>query len=372
MSKQPYNRTPGGLIVPIRATLSGRVRWQVLDDRGVPEVPRTPTGFAIGPAEGVRQPNLITNLGMNRIAALAWDTTSPDQTTTFRRRLAVGTGSTAPNVADTTLNAEAQRTTGILGDDGGFSAVEVTELDTGDNVWRQASTVTRVATLTADRNLTEFGLANAASADICIRELFRDGVGVPITISLLNGKKVRLDHTLTVEIAAPAAGTTASINIEEYDAGNTLVATIPYNVTYGGAHFVDINAVRNLARLQALFDLWNPVLNPSATTGHVTPLEVAYPYARTRTTPFRVMAGSYFTAMPMQTYTAGTFQRTRRVDVPTSQFNQAIYGYAFMWGVGSVDIHQGGFVCAFNGPATYAKDNTETMRLGFISSWARG
>jgi hypothetical protein len=62
-------RTPGGLVVPLRARLSGRVRWQVLDERGVPEIPRNPSGFAIGPVEGVEQSNLITDSGLNAVAS---------------------------------------------------------------------------------------------------------------------------------------------------------------------------------------------------------------------------------------------------------------------------------------------------------------
>ena len=103
-ASRPRERAPGGLVIPVRATLAGYVRWRVLDERGHPEAPRNPAGTALASPDGVLQPNLITNLGLNQIAftdALETRTSVAG----WRRRLAVGTGSTTPAVTDTVLDA---------------------------------------------------------------------------------------------------------------------------------------------------------------------------------------------------------------------------------------------------------------------------
>ena len=356
-------QTPGGLVIPMHATLAGRVRWQVLDERGVPEIPRTPSGVAVGPAEGVEQPNLITDLGLNRMgAALNVFDTSTGSANGWRRRMAVGTGSTAPNVADTTLDNEVQRDASS----GAFTAGGTTyELDTGDDVWRAVSFVNRVVTMTADRNLTEFGFAQATSADILIRELLRDGGGTPITVSLLNGKTLRVTHTLTVEIAAPAAGTPATINVEEYDAGNNLVASTPYDVVYG------LTAGTGGAQGTRTFQIWNP--------RESIPTQASFGAAFAFTSPFayqRIVdvnganASSVATAAP-QAYVNDSFEAIKRSAFGTGQANAALHTLGMGSFFGGSGSQTASLLIEFDDPATYTKANTDTLRVGIVSTWAR-
>lgn len=355
-----HQRTPGGLLLPMRATLKGRVRWQVLDERGVPEVPRSPSGFPLAPAEGVEQPNLITDLGLDQIAA--YDCFDVTTTTGWRRYLAVGTGSSAPANGDTTLDAEVQR----AASSGSFSAGGNSyELDDATDVWRASSLVTRLVTMTADRNVTEFGLSPAASGAIGIRELLRDGVGNPITVSLLNGKSLRIDHTLVVEIAAPEAGTPATINIAQYDAGNNLVGTTPLNVVHGG-HL-------HLTASEAWpFNIWNPY---SVTSQAVRRITSTLAYARrdavtTQIDPNANTSSSH--ALSLGSYVAGTYQRTKRTTIAAGSLNAAWFGFIMSSNSsGNFPTNRSGWLVLFDDPASYTKQNTDTLRLGLVSSWAR-
>jgi len=355
-----HQPTPGGLLLPVSATLKGRVRWQVLDERGLPEVPRSPSGFALAPAEGVEQPNLITDLGLDQIAAFDCFGTSPDSSATWRRYLAVGTGSTVPANGDTTLAAEVQR----ANSSGSFSSGTTTyELDTDDNVWRATSLVTRIVTMTEDRNLAEFGLSPASSAAVGIRELLRDSEGDPITVSLLNGKTLRVDHTLTIELPAPVAGTPATINVNQYDAGNNLVGSTPYDVVHGGY-------VRNSAneeRLARLFGVWNPAPNHSYSSPQNC-FHDSSPAAYSRTTS---NSGSAASTPVQETYVSGSRQRIKRATFAAGTAVGPIYGFRFRINTEAQNAWDAGWRVVFSSPASYVKANTDTLRVGIVSTWAR-
>lgn len=357
-------RTPAGLYLPLRATLAGRVRWQTLDERGVPEVPRNPSGFAIAPLEGVGQENLITDLGMNRMTVLDYRSLGPTLTATWRRRLAVGTGSTAPNVADTTLDAEVQRDA----DAGGFASSETAVLDTANDVWRNVTVVPRVVTMSADRNLTEFGFAQNTTGDIVIRELFRDGLGNPVTISLLSGKKILVTHTLTVEIPAPPTGHAGTLDIEEYDASNALVQTLNYDVTWG----MFVHNSDSSARVERVFRAWNPsqTIPLSSSSYGGTAYTAARAYARVDTVD-RSTNAVWGAAVTLDTYVDGSFTRTKRATLSAAQANGAIYALSLQSNFGGFANQMAGLHVEFTDPATYTKVNTDTLRMGLVATWAR-
>lgn len=356
-----HQRTPGGLLLPMRATLKGRIRWQVLDERGVPEVPRNPSGFPLAPAEGVEQPNLITDLGLDQIAA--YDCLNVTTTDGWRRYLAVGTGSSTPANGDTTLNAEVQR----AASSGSFSAGGNSyELDDATDVWRASSLVTRLVTMSADRNITEFGFSPVASGAIGIRELLRDGVGNPITVSLLNGKSLRIDHTLVVEIAAPEAGNAASININEFDAGNNLVNTIALDITHGG-HVQLLTG----SHISDLFNVWNPNAAPFNIFLKRITGERAYGRAAVYiNNSDNVSPGGAggVSGWAWEAYVPGAHERLKRVTLSTATENGDWYGYLVS---GDSDHAVSGWLIHFDGPSTYTKANTDTLRVGLVSSWAR-
>lgn len=366
-----HKQTPGGLLLPVSATLKGRVRWQVLDERGLPEVPRSPSGFALAPAEGVEQPNLITDLGLDQIAAFDCFGTSPSTSGTWRRYLAVGTGSTTPANGDTTLAAEVQRAASSGSFSNGSTAYA---LDDTNDVWRAESLVTRLVTMNADRNIAEFGLSPESSGAIGIRELLRDSEGNPITVSLLDGKTLRVDHTLTVEIAAPAAGHSLNFNINEFDAGNNPIGSTAYAYTFGMSPKQD-----NETLIAQCFDAWNPSSTTTTTIG-VKRLTSRPPYARIGTMTSDGLSdpsaggNSGLATFTRLTYVGGTYSRTRRATVPAGSGNDAWYGFVIMQLSPIPSYPNGrhsGWFALFDSPATYTKQNTDTLRVGFVSTWAR-
>lgn len=356
MKPSEYRPHPSGLYLPLKAKVRGRLRWSVLDERGVPEVPRNPGGFALGPAEGVEQHNLITDLGLDHLPTYDALLLSTGASNGWRRYMAVGTGSTAPANADTELDAEVQRaaSSGSFGD-----GANTYELDDTEDVWRCTSLVRRVVTMTADRNLTEFGLSPSASLDIGVRELLRDGSNNPITVSLLTGKSLRVDHSLIVELPAPEAGIPVTVNIEEYDAANNLENTISQDLIHGG-HIR--GSTFDATKAVNMFHVWNPKSNVTGIIAY----SGAWPYQRIEGTFF----GSQISVTGvLQPYTPGTHQLIKRWVVPEGRFN-------FAWTAVRVQPAQnasqdGGWVIVFSAPASYTKVNTDTLRIGLVSSWAR-
>lgn len=357
MSKMPSterSEAPGGvpgILVKTHATLKGRFRWQVLDEHGNPEQPVGPDGKPIAYSGGW-QDNLITNLGLNAIGTI--NLTQPHTTAStgngWRSYLAVGTGSSAPDFTDAALDSEVQRanTNGAL-------ANPVVTLDTGDDVVRSTQLRDVQVTMNADRNLTEWGLSHEASVGVNIRELFRDDLGDPITISLLNGKTLRLQHVLIVEIAAPAAGTADAFNIAEFDAANNPVGSTPYDLIKGPTGAVN-----------SVMTVWHPVGVAWVSTG------TSVTYVR------RLTSGSYnrvtmvtgtgqTTTMAWEAYVGDSHQRLRRRTLPAAatEYNGVWNGIGFYVGI------DGGFAFVFDDPATFTKVNTHTLRVGFISTWAR-
>jgi hypothetical protein len=337
----------------------------VLDERGVPEIPRNPSGFALGPVGGISQPNLITNHGMNRIAQLNAFELSPTSGNAWRRWLAVGTGSAEPSVTNMTLANEVERAATSGTHPNGSNQYT---LDTQNNVWRAESLVTRLVTMDENRNLTEFGFAQDITNDIVIRELLRDSQGNPITVSLLEGKTLRVDHTLIVELPAPAAGIPATININEYDAANNLVSSTPYDIVHGG-HTRDSSPDGFFNPLT----VWNPSTVGLAALRRIT---TALSYGRTgRITTNTQMdpAGndSSSFSLALQSYTLGSYQRIKRVTIPTGSLNAPWYGYIISASSTFSGYNRAGWLVLFANPATYTKNDTDTLRVGIISSWAR-
>lgn len=334
-------RTPAGLIIPTPpARVRGRTKWRVYDGDG-----RTPAladvldrhGRHAGRAhESAWTPNLITNAGMDDIAN---QKKAGLFGTTWRDTLHVGEGSTAPANSDTALDSEVESGNASAGSDSDA-------LDTGNDVFRSTGEVTASITMSADRNLTEYGFSPDGVV-MNIRELFRDAQGDPITISLLSGKIITVTHELTVELAAPVAGFSGSVDIDEYDAADQLVGTTSYSVTYGWSD-----------QPRHVMNAWVPNYSAVQTWG------VDNSYAYDRTTGHPTVGSSGADAEP-QTYVGGSHEREKRVVIATSNLVGTLGGVSFGFGFG------GGLIVLFDSPDTFVKANTHTLEVGYKSTWAR-
>jgi len=263
--------------------LDGWVAWSLVDRRG--------REVAAG-----EQHNLILNTFLDLIGTAAnsggaYTSTSDSQLglNVTASHAAVGTGSTAPAVTDTALVAEIGRTSTKL-----------------------SSTVTRPSAgvyefvveyefdfAVGNGNLTEFAIANASSGGVIVRELFRDELGDPITITKTSDFKLRIKYTHTVTLT-PTTLTAASLTI---DGIGTLNGDVMW---YGGASTDDAMDMFCFSRLargavatsqtsgRNVFGVLN---NRDDSTYTASPVYVS------------TGGGTYADTISASTYTGGTYTR---------------------------------------------------------------
>jgi hypothetical protein len=152
----------------------------------------------------------IHNLVLNQ----AWDSLIAQHGfSNLNRYAVVGTGSTAPAANQTGLTAEAARTnTGVSG-----------QPDTVTRVSNGVYEITRYREFSEAQvgglNLTEWGWSPVAAAgnNLMSRELFRDGGGNPITLTLATDQKLRLIYKTRITLGPVSAAHAINIaNLGNY------------------------------------------------------------------------------------------------------------------------------------------------------------
>ena len=415
---------------PIHMPLSvrGRIRWSVYNERGEREPVRVtyPEGrdaFLLG---GHWTPNLITNLGMDAFAEthLGWVGLGGGLSASARRYGRIGTGSTAPAFTDTTLDNQVMCSETASP----FTADQLSGSEDGSSLTVHAM---RRVTFVMDqnRNLTEFGFGNTKGGqwvedtdwdqdpntcsgeigvldtstcmgkivagspekcwvwndfnDIYVRELFRDNVGTPITISVLSGKTLRIDHVY--DITFDMSMQTGSFDVDEYDAANTFVGTtsIDYHARWwtrqdsAGTPTQNARHVAAAARVlpwnlnfsAAAWMLYSTVLNPDISAGsHLGVTPSGYTVVSTGAWG---SAGAVFGNRP---YTAGSHERVYDMTVSAAQGNFAWTGWGYRRSAAFDDLTNqgGGFIVAFRNNHSFTKADTHTLRWSIKWSWARG
>ena len=415
---------------PIHIPLSvrGRVRWSVFNERGEREPVRVtyPDGREALLSGGYWQPNLITNLGMNAFAETqtGWVGLAGGHSGSVRRYGRIGTGSTAPAFTDTTLDNQVacSETASPFTDD------QLSGSEDGSSLTIHAM---RRVTFVMDqnRNLTEFGFGNTKGGewvedtawdgnpancsgeigvldtstcmgkivagspekcwtwqdfnDIYVRELFRDSGGTPITISILSGKTLRIDHVY--DITLDMSMQTGSFTVDEYDAANTFVGTttLDYHArwftrqtsagtpTENARHMA--SAVRilpwnlNFGTSEAI--LYSTQVNPDISAGsHLGFTPSGYSAAG------QASWGADGAVMGNRSYTAGSHERVYDMTVNAARGNVdwTGWGYRSNRSFDNQLSQGGGFVVAFRNSHSFTKADTHTLRWSIKWSWARG
>ncbi len=326
--------------------LSGYVNWQIIDVNG--EVVN----------EGA-QDNLILNSGLD-LFGISSHGANTDTTRfgSFRTFLAVGTGSTAPDVNQSLLINEVGARSGSAGGFGSensetYAMTSVTTT-TGTFPFIVTSTINyltgsfkqvRVVDFAGSYNLTEFGLSgsNSTNTTIGIRELFRDASGNPLVLSVVSGQQLKLTHTLKLSIP-------------------TVLTPKTFIVANLGSFTGQIGYFCNGAsNYSALFDLLD-VLYPQAIT----------PITQVNTGAFTAPTGYGNGTMTVLPYVSGSYKKARRVFFSTSQANTTHYGYAYTANASaSPVILPAGIKFILDSPQSIAKDSTKTLQLEFETSWGR-
>ena len=341
------------------ARIGGRMRYSFLDENDQPTFAHDQYGREI--RGGFWSPNLVTNGGLNAVATqrLRWYpgaiSNDPQE---WRAWMRVGTGSTAPAFSNSALANEVfDEEPGDMAtnSDGGFADVNSYPSASGGFISAHFR-ITRVFTLDQARNLTEYGFSTTAAGNLNVRELFRDGNGNPITISIAAGKKLRVDHTLTYSL--PWGVSSEPFDIEEYDVSNALVAT----------HSFTSDCVWVAVHRSKMFYFALPIQMGGETSKRFD----VYTSAPS-TDPLTEVSGTGNRAVTTDGYVANSHQVRVSCVIPEASLNVEMHGFVFrtLGQIGSNEARQQGFRVAFVAPATFTKADTHTLEFAVILSWAR-
>lgn len=301
----------------------------------------------------------ITNFGLDACASAQAGLSAP-YFMSWHLYSAIGTGSTAPSQTDTALVTEVMRSNS----NGGFANTESSTRDTVANKLKYTVTTYRVFNITVSYNLTEFGHFTSSSGANCVyRDLFRqnpnDPNSTPVVLSVQNGDQLQLIRSLTITCDWI---TTSKSFVITGSAGNDT----------GGTHTGDATAFATSDPLavDALKALW---------PGGVSGSDHSYLHTLTGTpSSDRATAvasngtGGVALALTADTYTSGSYQRTKRATLSTSQGNYAQPGWAIARDTGPSASVAYGYKFVLTNPTSFTKDSLHTLTLVFKMTWARG
>lgn len=264
-----------------------------------------------------------------------------------RGYLAVGTGSAEPVVTQTLLGAEVARTSSPDG-------LTVTDTFTQDAV--SVTTVTRVVrvvTFAQAYNITEYGFSPTSGANtaLAIRELFRDGTGTPVPISVQAGQKIRVTHSLTLVTSVGLSDvnfTVTNLGVMQGKGG--------WFVPAGASTSTLMNILENF--------LWDN--NADFPFAFVNTAADAT-YSSTGPGPSSWSMRPTIKAARLA-YVGGSKRMVRRFTLAEANANGTHYG----WGIAYSDAVGGvGYRFAFVNPASVVKDDTKKITLDFEFKYAR-
>lgn len=328
----------------VRATMSGRVAWSLR---------RAGKEIAAG-----EQPNLLTDFALDEFGSYG---------TSFRAYGAIGTGSSEPDVSDTGLDAEVQSKSGTASGSDSYTL----DLTAGVETWE--SSYQYVFVIAAANNLTEFGMRRTSSntANLCVRELFRDELGDPVVISVLPNDELTVVHTFVYTYGPLGTNLPYSLNIAEVDRNGNPVTT---HTVSGWASVVGNNATY---RKNAM--LPNYGNGSGYTSGWTALTKTTYTACTPTGTLGRYNGGdddfwAYGSQAILQAYVGGSYKRQKRFDFTESEGNtvwtgielrpQDDFPYSKYGGVQMI-FDQGG------ANPTFEKENTHIFQIDLEVSWAR-
>lgn len=188
----------------LHAGLGGWLTWELVDRNG--RVKR-----------GGEQHNLFLDQGLNAIATSPLVPDSNSGIGDWFTHACVGTGASAPSEADTELGSELARTATTLS----------TSLERPSNGRYVMSKTWSFGFGQGNGNLTEWGIARAASGQLIVRELIRDSNGTPVVISKTSDFELRLTYTFEVQLS-PVTPTAHDVVIAGLNGGDPINGTISF------------------------------------------------------------------------------------------------------------------------------------------------
>lgn len=266
----------------------------------------------------------------------------------------VGTGSTPPDATQNGLVAEVARTNARVKDGPDTIARQSTS---GPGVGTFIITVKREFTeaQVGGKNLTEWGFSpsDSAGGNLMTRELFRDGQGNPVVISLASDQRLRLIYAYQVSYS-PNAGAPqdASINIANL---GTFAGKV-FATRYSGGY--DIGGVGDLH----LLSWWAMAYAGSGYNSlYFYPLDTyKAPDLDSQFGKDSPPDGYRITSEMFTAITRG--RKINAITIPSADYNRDIYGFAIIMYVELT--HVGGFALAFNSGVKFTKSNLYKLVVG--------
>lgn len=334
------------VIRPPTVKVRGFVRVRFLDGDGKTPILVDATdrhGHVRRVHELAERPNLWTNGGLDALYNQAQ--------ATLRGTMRIGTGTTEPAFGDSTLEAQVQSGTTT-----GTTTGPATT--TTDEIWTNRNNVAKRITLTADRNLTEFGFGTASI--LAVRNLFRDELGDPITISLLNNKIIEIEHRLETDFTRYGLG--SSLAWEERDAADTVTNSTTVDINAGFAsHSLESMEVALLQTTQ------RSVGNYTAGLAAATPVPATSSHI------------GLLTSQTLVPYVSGSYEWEVNGGYLAVASGNGTWWGGFMGGRNTVNNRWGGGVGFFfqstvdGTPVSFTKLSTHTLTFPTVKvSWARG
>lgn len=223
-------------------------------------------------------------------------------------------------------------------------------------------TLTRIVTMDVNRTITNFGFfPTSAGGNVGPMELLRDGTGNPVAMSILAGRKLRVDHTY--EVRLPFLAESKQFDVKEYDTANNLVSTTTYTAD---CTFFAIGS-NYLVRLIDVFNPWKTYIGDG---GSVATIQVLVSADTNSPTSAPTGSSKNYPSLyiwALDAYVDGSFTQTKRATLSESELNVTAYGFSFL----SANYPGYGYKYKFTNPLTFVKAETHTLELALKVSWGR-
>lgn len=332
--------------VRMHAGMEGRIRWGLIDRSG-------------REVRGGEQHNLLLDSFLDYIATSThpvgftgynWTTNLIQESFDY---CAVGTGSAEPDVTDTALGSEVARTGTALG---------TTNARTSNGVYEVSDTY-EFDFAEANGNLTEWGMAPESTGGLHVRELFRDEVGDPVTVTKTSDYKLRVVYTFTVTLT-PTTLTPGSFAI-------TNIGTINGDYLWMGGKSAAIGADLMTFAAVAAGSLVTSIgaFGSTIGTGYPTKYPSAYTYLAKYDGRF-----SHAGSCTVAPYTGGTYERTvTEVEMGTADGNQEWKDITVFRASPVSTYKRGAFVFAIDAGDRFTKDDLHILTIDnpITVSWGR-
>ncbi len=280
------------------------------------------------------QHNLIVNSAGDAMAATDWEN--------LATQAVVGTGSNAPAVTDTSLQAQIAYS---LTRPSGWQ--DSTSYGGSPGVWIRQVAREFAPAQVGGQNLTEWGFANPGGVLIA-RELFRDAAGSPITLTLASDQALRLIYSYKIMLSP----ITQAISINITNIG-TVTGTLGISRQATTTRY-DLDTF-------ALFATANPnmrifIFLSARTFSYDSSPWGADGFVSVGGPPLPASGAGYYD------YTPGSRQRKLRLEIPTANGNGTIFALGF----GNANAPATGIYLKFDAGSEIAKDNLHKL---ILDSW---